>query len=428
MDINYNFGFRNIHQTEAVDGALPKNQNSPQTCPLDLYAEQFSGSAFTALNHNKLKSWLYKIAPSAALHDEFKFSKHRSIFSDGFNFPPVSPNQMRWAPLKVETDSNFLESLHFMAGNGEIGQVGCAIYHYDFSKPMGNDWFFSTDGELLFVPFKGSHVFKTEFGVLEVNPHEICVIPRGVKFQVEGATSCAGYICENYGKNFELPYLSVLGANGLADARHFLYPKASFDKKNDNFSGTLFCKMDGNLWEAKLRSSPMDVVAWQGNLAPYKYNLDLFNTINTVSFDHPDPSIFTVLTSLSDKEGEANIDFVIFPPKWMVAKNTFRPPYFHRNYMCEYMGLISGEYDAKADGFFPGGASLHNRLIGHGPDSKTFKKAVSEKLSPIYQNNTLAFMFESNRIIKPSKFAMGTKSLEKDYLRSWSDLPKTEKL
>ena len=164
----------------------------------------------------------------------------------------------------------------------------------------------------------------------------------------------------------------------------------------------------------------IDVVGWHGNYAPYKYDLTRFNTMNTVSFDHPDPSIFTVLTSPSAKPGTANVDFVIFPPRWMVGEDTFRPPYFHRNVMSEYMGLINGVYDAKpAGGFEPGGGSLHNCMTPHGPETEAFNAASNAKLKPEYLGSTLAFMFESSLVYSPTRHGLETPALQKNYLNCW---------
>ncbi|HEX6160150.1 MAG TPA: homogentisate 1,2-dioxygenase domain-containing protein, partial [Thermoanaerobaculia bacterium] len=264
---------------------------------------------------------------------------------------------------------------------------------------------------------------RTELGHVEVKPGEIAVIPRGTKFRVElQGDDARGYLCENFGAPFRLPDLGPIGANGLANPRDFLSPVAAYEEVEGDFE--LIAKFGGTLWSARIDHSPLDVVAWHGNYAPYKYDLARFNAINTVSFDHPDPSIFTVLTSPSDTPGTANCDFVIFPPRWMVAENTFRPPYFHRNVMNEYMGLIYGEYDAKAEGFVPGGGSLHNCMSGHGPDAATFEAASNAKLEPRYLGETLAFMFETRYVIRPTRFALETPLLQRDYWRCWQGIQK----
>ena len=409
--LRYLTGFGNHFSTEASPGALPLEQNSPQIAPLGLYAEQLSGSAFTAPRSTNLFSWLYRIRPSV-MHGSFKPLKE--LTARVFPQPKyLNPNQMRWNPLPPLTAPvDFIESLRTVCGNGSAMEGrGLHVHLYSFNKNSNDRYLMNADGDYLFVPQKGTLTLKTEFGVLEVAPQEIAVIPRGMKFQVlnDGASDgslegVSGYVAENFGAAFRLPELGPIGANGLAHRRHFLTPVAAYEERVGNFE--LIGKFSGELWAASLKASPLDVVAWHGNYVPYKYDLRLFNTINTVSFDHPDPSIFTVLTSASETEGVANVDFVIFPPRWMVAEHTFRPPYFHRNCMSEYMGLIEGEYDAKAEGFVPGGGSLHGFYSAHGPDSETYQKASKAPLSPRKIENTMAFMFESRTPYMVTDFAM----------------------
>ena len=221
---------------------------------------------------------------------------------------------------------------------------------------------------------------------------------------------------------FACPTWDSLEQMVLQMPRDFLTPVAYYEDLEDDFE--LITKFQGALWSAKIGHSPLDVVAWHGNYAPYKYDLRRFNAVNTVSYDHPDPSIFTVLTSPSDSIGTANCDFVLFPPRWTVAEGTFRPPYFHRNVMSEFMGLIKGQYDAKAEGFVPGGSSLHNCMSAHGPDTAAFTKAINEDLKPQYIDDTLAFMFESRYVIRPTRFAMEAPELQSDYRDCWQDLPR----
>jgi homogentisate 1,2-dioxygenase len=416
--LKYQSGFGNEFATEALPGALPVGQNSPQQAPLGLYAEQLSGTAFTAPRSANRRSWLYRIRPSVQ-HKPFKQISNRLLLSAPFNELPPTPNQLRWDPLPLPTEpTDFVDGLTTIAGND-----GIAIHIYAANCSMQDRFFYDADGELLIVPELGGLRFHTEFGIIEVSPKEICVIPRGVKFRVELLDAHArGYVCENYGALFKLPDLGPIGANGLANPRDFLTPTASYEDREGEFK--LVAKFCGNLWEAEIGHSPLDVVAWHGNYAPYKYDLTRFNTINTVSFDHPDPSIFTVLTSPTDTVGTANCDFVIFPARWMVAEHTFRPPYFHRNVMNEYMGLICGVYDAKEKGFSPGGASLHNCMSAHGPDADTFEKASAAKLAPQRYENTLAFMFESRSVICLTRFAMQTPALQSDYFECWQGLKK----
>jgi homogentisate 1,2-dioxygenase len=421
-ELKYQSGFGNHFETEALVGALPPYQNSPQKPPYGLYAEQLSGSAFTAIRHENQKTWFYRIRPSV-LHDVFSPVPHEFLKSGPFSEETASPNQLRWDPLPAPSQpTDFIEGLRTMAGNGSVTQnSGCAAHLYFMNRPMTDRFFYNSDGELIFVPRSGEIKITTECGKLTVKPGEIAVVPRGMKFQASPATASAeGYLGENYGANLRLPSLGPIGANGLANPRHFLIPVASFEDRSGNFK--LVTKFQGKLWEGKIAHSPFDVVAWAGNYAPYKYDLKLFNTMNTVSFDHPDPSIFTVLTSPSFVPGVANLDFVIFPARWMVAEKTFRPPYYHRNYMSELMGLIYGKYDAKPEGFSPGGLSLHNAMSAHGPDTEAFKMGTEAHLSPQYLGETLAFMFESNQVFVPTPLALSTPSRQKDYLGSWRGL------
>ncbi len=425
----YLSGFGNHFSSESVVGSLPLDQNSPQNAPKGLYPEQLSGSAFTAPRAANLFSWLYRIRPSV-MHGSFKPLKE--LTARTFPQPKyLNPNQARWNPLPAPTaQTTFIDGLRTVCGNGSGPEArGLHIHLYSFNKADSNRYLMNADGDFLFVPQNGELTLATEFGIIEVKPGEIAVVPRGMKFQVRSKTDsvCSGYIGENFGAPFQLPELGPIGANGLAHRRHFLTPVAAYEDKEGAFE--LIAKFGGELWSAELKASPLDVVAWHGNYVPYKYDLKLFNTMNTVSFDHPDPSIFTVLTSASDTAGVANVDFVIFPPRWMVAEHTFRPPYFHRNCMSEYMGLIEGDYDAKAEGFLPGGGSLHGFYAAHGPDADTYAKASSAQLSPRKIENTMAFMFESRAPYLLTDFAMKSAAdgglLQVDYQDVWQGFPKS---
>lgn len=421
--LNYQSGFGNHFAAEALPGALPKGQNSPQRAPFGCYAEQISGAAFTAPRSENFRSWVYRIRPSVVFHSAFRELAPGLVRGAPFNEVPVSPNPMRWDPLPVPSEpTDFIQGMVTILGNGsQQYHQGCAVHLYLANTPMPDRFFYNADGELLFVPELGRLRLNTEFGDLDLAPGEIAVIPRGVKFQVTPVdSSLRGYLCENFGAPFRLPCLGPIGANGLANARDFLYPVPRYEERSGKFQ--LVAKFQGALWSAEMGHSPFDVVAWHGNYAPYKYDLSLFQTVNTVSFDHSDPSIFTVLTSPSAFPGTANVDFVIFPPRWVVADHTFRPPYFHRNCMSEYMGLVKGVYDAKTSGFLPGGGSLHNCMSAHGPDAETFEKASRASLEPHYQSDTLAFMFESSLTFCLTAFAATTPCLQKDYLSCWKGL------
>ena len=418
----YQSGFGNEFASEALAGVLPQGQNSPQRVAHGLYAEQLSGTAFTAPRHLNRRSWLYRIRP-AAMHQPFQPLAHAS-FHNRFDEAPATPNQLRWDPLLMPSEStDFVDGLVTMAGNGGPAELaGIGIHLYAANRPMQGRFFYSADGELMIVPQHGALRLFTELGVLDVEPQEIAVIPRGVRFRVELPDGEArGYVCENFGGLLRLPELGPIGSNGLANARDFLTPHAAYEDAEGDFQ--LIAKFQGALWSAQIGHSPLDVVAWHGNYAPYKYDLRRFNAIGSISYDHPDPSIFTVLTSPSDTPGTANMDFAIFPPRWLVAQHTFRPPWFHRNVASEFMGLIAGVYDAKAEGFVPGGASLHNCMSGHGPDAATFEKASAADLSkPHVIEGTMAFMFETRKVIRPTQQALASPQLQANYYACWQGI------
>jgi homogentisate 1,2-dioxygenase len=418
--LTYLSGFGNEHATEAVAGALPQGRNSPQRPAFGLYAEQLSGTSFTTPRHVNRRSWLYRILPSA-MHRPYRRIDNGLWRSAPFSEIEATPNRLRWDPLPLPTaPTDFVEGIATMGGNGDAAaRSGVAIHIYRATKSMADRVFSDADGELLIVPQHGRLRLCTEFGRIDAAPGEIAVVPRGMRFRVELPEGAArGYVCENYGALFTLPELGPIGANGLANPRDFLSPAAWYEDRREPVESVV--KFAGNLWTTLLDHSPLDVVAWHGNYAPYKYDLARFMTLGTVSFDHPDPSIFTVLTASTDTPGAANCDFVVFPPRWLVAEDTFRPPWFHRNIMSEFMGLIRGVYDAKAEGFVPGGASLHNSFAAHGPDRATFERASNAELAPQKIADTLAFMFETRLVIRPSEFALKTDALQRDYDACWS--------
>jgi homogentisate 1,2-dioxygenase len=390
---------------------------------MGLYAEQISGTAFTAPRAHNLRSWLYRLRPSAT-HPPFARIDDGAIRTAPCLEQDCPPNRLRWRPLPAPSKStDFIASLATYATCGDArAQHGAGIHGYVATASMKRVAC-DADGEMLIVPQEGALEIATELGILEVAPGEVALIPRGVKFRVAlRAKFARGYVCENYGAAFRLPELGPIGANGLANVRDFLAPSAAFEDRDAKTE--LVWKFAGHLWSTTLDHSPLDVVAWHGNYYPCKYDLARFNAMNTVSFDHPDPSIFTVLTSPSDTPGTANLDFVIFPPRWMVAERTFRPPWFHRNVMSEFMGLVHGQYDAKKEGFLPGGASLHNMMSAHGPDKASHEKASSAKLEPRYLANTLAFMFESRYVFEPTANALKSPALDRDYDRVWDGFSK----
>ena len=423
----YMSGFGNSFETEALEGALPIGRNSPQKLNYGLYAEQLSGSPFTAPQATNQRSWLYRIRPSVKHSGRYVrvdkgFMRTAPAARDESDLPL---GQLRWDPIPLpDEDLTFVTGLRTIATAGDSDtQVGMAAHVLLLTRSMENEYFFNADGEYLVVAQQGRLRFLTEFGVIEIEPGEICVIPRGVIFKVELIDGAArAYVCENYGGSFTLPDRGPIGANCLANPRDFLTPVAAYeDKEEPSF---LFVKWGGELYRTEIGQSPLDVVAWHGNYAPYKYDLRHFSPVGSIMFDHPDPSIFTVLTAPSETPGSANVDFVIFPERWMVAENTFRPPWYHRNLMSEFMGLIYGVYDAKPEGFVPGGMSLHNQMLPHGPDATAFEHASNGELKPVKLTGTMAFMFETRFPQRVTKYAAELPTLQESYIDCWRDLKK----
>lgn len=425
MTLQYQTGFCNDWATEALPGALPSGRNSPQDCPYGLYAEQLSGTAFTAPRADNRRSWLYRIRPSAAGQQPFSLYDQQGWISS-FHQAATPPHPLRWSPAgPPEAPVDFIDGVRTWAGNGSPDELsGVAIHLYWANTSMQARHFYNADGELLLMPVQGRLRLATELGLLDVAPTQIAVIPRGIRFRVALLDKQAqGYMLENFGAPLRLPELGPIGSNCLANARDFQTPVAWYEDMEGSYE--LVAKFGGRLWHTKLDHSPLDVVAWHGTHAPYRYDLTRFNAVGSISFDHPDPSIFTVLTSPSDTAGVANVDVVVFPPRVLVMEDTFRPPWFHRNAASEFMGLIHGVYDAKAEGFLPGGASLHNCMSAHGPDAGTFAKALAlDTSSPQYLRDTLAFMFETRRVIHPTPQALESPLLQDDYLDCWQGLAK----
>ena len=424
-DLQYLAGFGQHVSSEALPGALPQNQFTPQKCAYGLIAEQINGTAFTLPRYKNMRSWVYRIRPSA-MHEKFIQIDHGLIRAD-FEKEKVDPNQFRWAPHSFP-DSNkqidFISGIATVCGAGSPElKNGLAIHLYSCNVSMTDKAFCNSDGDFLIVPQTGVLHLRTEFGLMDVAPGEMCVIPRGIRFQVNIDEPSRGYISEVFKGHFVVPDLGPIGTNGLADPRHFLSPVAAYERR-ENIKFTLVQKFLGKLFAANMDHSPFDVVAWHGNYTPYKYDLARYCVVNSVSFDHLDPCIFTVLTAQTDEPGNAVCDFVIFPPRYCVQEHTFRPPYYHRNTMSEYMGNIKGTYDAKTTGFLPGGSSLHSCMIGHGPEAEVFEKSSNSNLTPMRMPDTsLAFMFESTFLLKLTDFALKN-NVEDDYsAHSWSKIP-----
>jgi homogentisate 1,2-dioxygenase len=422
----YMSGFGNSFETEALPGALPIGRNSPQKVNYGLYAEQLSGSPFTAPQATNQRSWLYRIRPTVK-HS----GRYRAIDRGLIRTAPAREDsglpigQLRWSPIPLPPEKlSFVEGLRTITTAGDSDtQAGMAAHVALVTRSMQDEYFFTADGELLVVAQQGNLRFRTEFGVIDIEPGQICVIPRGVIFAVEllGGPARA-YVCENYGGAFTLPDRGPIGANCLANARDFHTPVAAYEDREA--PSTLYVKWGGALYATEIPQSPLDVVAWHGNYAPYRYDLRHFSPVGAISFDHPDPSIFTVLTAPSETHGTANVDFVIFPERWAVAENTSRPPWYHRNIMSEFMGLVYGVYDAKPEGFVPGGISLHNQMLPHGPDEQAFEHASNAELKPVKLTNTLAFMFETRYPQRVTPYAAALDVRQDDYLACWSGLKK----
>jgi len=413
----YQTGFGNGFETEALPGALPVGRNSPQRCAYGLYAEQLSGSPFTAPRATNERSWLYRIRPTVSHWGDFRPMACGQWQTAPFSTPALPPAPMRWDPLPLpDAPVSFLQGVHTITVAGDAGSMaGMGTHVYLVTTSMVDEYFYNADGELLFVPQQGALRLWTEFGIIDITPGEIAVVPRGVKFRVELPGGPArGYLCENYGGGFTLPERGPIGANCLANPRDFLTPVAAYEDRDA--TSRMVVKWGGTLWQTDLDHSPLDVVAWHGNYAPYKYDLRRFSPVGPILFDHADPSIFTVLTSSSETPGTANIDFVIFPERWAVAEDTFRPPWYHMNVMSEFMGLIYGQYDAKTGGgFVPGGFSLHNTMLPHGPDQGAFERASTVDLAPHKLTGTMAFMFETRFPQKVTAFAATAPQRQSSY-------------
>ena len=417
-------GFGNHFASEAVPGSLPQGRNSPQRVAHGLYAELLSGSAFTAPRAENRRTWLYRRQPSVVTGAHERCEQPLWQTGPGAD-APVPPDPLRWHPFTRPADGgtrDFIDGLVTVCRNGEPdAQAGIAVHMVLANRSMERRALINADGEMLIVPQQGRLVVTPELGVLEARPGQIMLVPRGMAFKVALPDGeCRAYVCENHGAPFRLPELGPIGSNGLANPRDFIAPAAAFETGPGPYE--LIRRFGGRSWRCQQPGTPFNVVAWHGNLVPLRYDTAHFNTIGSISFDHPDPSIFTVLTSPSDTPGVANCDFVIFPPRWMVAEDTFRPPWYHRNVMAEFMGLVLGQYDAKPEGFKPGGASLHNTMVPHGPDTEAFERASSAALQPHKLADTLAFMFESRYRLRPTAWAMQPSRLDAAYAGCWAAL------
>ncbi|KAF8812720.1 homogentisate 1,2-dioxygenase [Phlegmacium glaucopus] len=409
----YQVGFGNLFASEALPGTLPEGQNSPQKCKYDLYAEGMTGSSFVAPRAENLHSWLYRIRPSVAHQGFDRLPDNPDLESCFLPLNPkvhISPTQLAWHPFDLPPASekvDFVDGLKTIAGNGDPTlREGLAIHMYLANTSMEKRAFCNNDGDMLILPQQGRLDIQTEFGKLMVRSGELCVIQRGMKFKVilpDGPSR--GYIQEIYGSHYILPELGPLGGNGLANSRDFESPVASFDI--DQSLWHIVYKVCGQLHLCVQEHTPFDVVAWHGNYVPYKYAMEKFINVGSISKDHIDPSIFCVLTAKSKQPGVPLADFLIFSPRWDVASGTFRPPYYHRNSSTEFMGLIYGVYGGRSDGFQPGGASYETGFCPHGVSYDEFKKASEADLVPMrISEGTIAFMFESSMMFTITDYAM----------------------
>ncbi|MFN6978603.1 MAG: homogentisate 1,2-dioxygenase [Gemmobacter sp.] len=419
-------GFGNDFETEALPGALPQGQNSPQKCNYGLYAEQLSGTAFTAPRGQNERTWCYRIRPSVQHTGRFAKIDLPYWKSAPHVLPDViSLGQYRWDPVPMTGDAlTWLTGMRTMTTAGDVNtQAGMASHVYLVTESMQDEYFFSADSELLVVPQEGRLRFCTELGVIDLEPKEIAILPRGLVYRVEVLDGpCRGFVCENYGQKFDLPSRGPIGANCMANPRDFKCPVAAFEDREAR--SRVVIKWCGQFHETWIDHSPLDVVAWHGNYCAYKYDLRTYSPVGAILFDHPDPSIFTVLTAPSGQEGTANIDFVLFRERWMVAEHSFRPPWYHKNIMSEMMGNIYGIYDAKPQGFVPGGMSLHNCMLPHGPDRNAFEGASNGELKPEKLDNTMSFMFETRFPQHLTAFAATEAPLQDDYIDCWTSLEK----
>lgn len=422
----YMSGFGNDFETEALPDALPQGRNSPQRCNYGLYGEQLSGTAFTAPSHQNERTWCYRIRPSVKHSARYE----KIVLPYWQSAPLVDPDiislgQYRWDPIPHTTDKlNWLTGMRTMTTAGDVNtQVGMATHVYLVTTSMVDEYFYSADSELLIVPQEGELRLCTELGIIDLAPMEIAIIPRGLVYRVELVSGPArGFVCENYGQKFELPGRGPIGANCMANRRDFKTPVAAFE--DHDAPSTVTIKWCGQFHRTHIGHSPLDVVAWHGNYAPVKYDLRTYCPIGSILFDHPDPSIFTVLTAASGVPGTANIDFVLFRERWMTMEDTFRPPWYHKNVMSELMGNIYGQYDAKPQGFAPGGLSLHNMMLPHGPDQNAFEKASTSELKPEKLDNTMSFMFETRFPQHLTPFAATEAPLQDNYIDCWDSIEK----
>jgi homogentisate 1,2-dioxygenase len=367
-------GFGAPLQSEALPGALPLHQNSPRHAPYGLYPEQLSGTAFGLPRHKNLRTWLYRIRPSAQ-QSPFRPLRHET-FTTAFTSEPVEPNLFGWRPCPIPSaGQDFVDGIVTLGGAGDgHSRRGYALHWFTANRSMDNRAFCNADGDFLLVPQLGELTLVTELGVLEVGTGQIALLPRGLRYSVVLRSPAArGFIAEVYGRHFELPERGVIGANGLADARHFRTSTAWFEDRLE-LGYRITSKLGGVLYDAQQDYSPYDVVAWHGNYVPYVYDLAAFVPVSNVRVDHPDPSIYSVVSCPLDETGSNLLDLIVFPPRWDPTEHTFRPPFFHRNATMEWNAVVRS--DSSDGALFESGVSfLTPPMTPHGVTSAAVERA-----------------------------------------------------
>jgi homogentisate 1,2-dioxygenase len=416
-------GFCNFHESETLPGALPVDQNSPRSSPYGLYAEQLNATGFVAPREANRRSWMYRIRPSAEQGPLAPLA-HERLRGD-FSGEPVEANLAGWGPLPFPASpTDFVDGLATLGGAGSpSSRRGYAVHLYAANRGMEDRCFSDADGDLLLLPEEGSLTLLTELGVLQVHPGQLALVPRGVRFSVLlGGSRARGYVGESFGRPFSLPERGPVGANGLADARHFRGPVARHEERLcPGYRVTV--KLGGALFEATQDHSPFDVVAWHGNHFPTVYDLAAFSPAGNARVDHIDPSIHTVLTSPLDEAGANGLDLVVFTPRWDATEHTFRPPYFHRNVATELNGIIR-EVASAGSPFARGCCFLTPSFTPHGVLATGVERTLAlddERADQARRSadSSLWFQFESTLPFSPTAWARTAPNRVDDWPLVW---------
>ncbi|KAH9874017.1 hypothetical protein IAQ61_004645 [Plenodomus lingam] len=413
---NYQAGWGNRHQSEVIPGTLPVAQNNPQEVRFGLYTEGITYSAFAAPRAHNYSTYMYRCRPAAAHNGYVPFESKSNIQNCFLSLNPkvaTLPEQAEWRPFplpKEEEKIDFANGLHTLAGSGDPNiREGLALYVYMINSSMERRAFCNADGDFLICAQLGTLDIVTEMGKIFLQPGEICVIQRGIRFCMNLAPDtkvARGYITEVWGSMWELPDLGPLGGHGLANPRDFLYPVAAIDD-NLHVDWQIVNKINGELVAIQQDHSPFDLVAWHGNVVPYKYDLTKFSSQNSTSIDHTDPSIFTVLTAKSRDPLTPLADFLWFGPRWDVATNTFRLPYFHRNSASEFLACLYGQGLGRSDDFQPGGGSFEGGHTPHGGFHEGYQHGmrIHESQPEKILTEQLTIMIESSRLFLWTEWA-----------------------